>query len=53
MHKMPLIGLLILVGLNFLLAIGMKVYQSWEKADVLYIIRESYKEGRKKLILGG
>lgn len=49
---MLLTGLLILVGLNFLLAIGMKVCQSWEKADTLYIIRESYKQGRKKLILG-
>jgi hypothetical protein len=43
---------LILTGLNFVVYFGLKIWQAWDDAEVMYTLREAYREGRKKLILG-
>lgn len=42
--------LLVAIGLNGLLALGLKLAESWERTDVLYTLRKAYEEGRKKLL---
>ena len=47
---MPLVGLLVLVGLNFAFYVGLKIRKSWDRAATLYQIRTAYQEGRKKIL---
>jgi len=49
---MPIIVTVALGGAALVLYLGLVLYQSWERVDTAYTLREAYREGRKKLILG-
>ena len=49
---MPIYALLVLIGLNLVVLIGFKLWQAWDRADILSEIRKAYDEGRRKMILG-
>ena len=49
---MPIIATLVLGSAALVLYLGLALYQSWERVDTAYTLREAYREGRKKLFLG-